>query len=230
MVVRSRLEFEGIECFVKDELTIQVDNFYSNAIGGLELQVKGEDFETAIIVLKELGHSVDGVKTKRQSVLEKLTENIPIINQLPLSFRVLVLLPIILVPLTLYLQKETQPSLDSLLINTNWCVHTITFDGISRSFNELPESAIYSPYQECEVQMRIDDKYHIFLPIEFPNQIKGHIHLRNDSLEIFGLDTLQDKYNHVYKVDVTESRLTLTSSKTRIWCTKSAMFNSWMLN
>src|SRR4051812_2015968 len=30
-VIRARLESEGIECFVKDELTAQVNPFYSNA-------------------------------------------------------------------------------------------------------------------------------------------------------------------------------------------------------
>ncbi len=31
-IIRSRLESEGITCFVKDELSVQVNPFYSNAI------------------------------------------------------------------------------------------------------------------------------------------------------------------------------------------------------
>lgn len=50
---RSKLESMGIECFVKDELTVQVHNFYSNAIGGIKLQVKEVDFEAAKDILEE---------------------------------------------------------------------------------------------------------------------------------------------------------------------------------
>lgn len=53
-VSRSRLEASGIECFVQDELTAQVNNFYSNAIGGVKLQVKEEDAEAAVQLLKKM--------------------------------------------------------------------------------------------------------------------------------------------------------------------------------
>lgn len=33
LVLRARLESENIECFVQDELTLQSNPFYSNAIG-----------------------------------------------------------------------------------------------------------------------------------------------------------------------------------------------------
>jgi DNA-directed RNA polymerase subunit RPC12/RpoP len=52
-VVRGRLEAEGITCFVQDELTVQVNPLYSNAIGGVKLQVKESDLNQAIEILKE---------------------------------------------------------------------------------------------------------------------------------------------------------------------------------
>lgn len=52
---KGKLESEGIEVFVKDELTVQVHNFYSNAIGGIRLQVPAEDFERAKTILLENG-------------------------------------------------------------------------------------------------------------------------------------------------------------------------------
>lgn len=33
-LAKGKLESEGIEVFLKDELTTQVNNFYSHAIGG----------------------------------------------------------------------------------------------------------------------------------------------------------------------------------------------------
>jgi hypothetical protein len=55
-VLRSRLESEGIECFVQDELITQINPFYSNAVGGVKLQVRKEDVERAMEILKEGGY------------------------------------------------------------------------------------------------------------------------------------------------------------------------------
>lgn len=58
-VIRGRLESEDITCFVKDELTVQVNPFYSNAIGGVKLQVKESDLNHAVKILKETGYIKD---------------------------------------------------------------------------------------------------------------------------------------------------------------------------
>ncbi|HEY0029110.1 MAG TPA: DUF2007 domain-containing protein [Bacteroidia bacterium] len=52
-IIRGRLKSEGIECFVKDELTVQVNPFYSNAIGGVKLQVRESDLERAEAIIQE---------------------------------------------------------------------------------------------------------------------------------------------------------------------------------
>lgn len=54
-VAKGRLESEGIECRVLDELTVQSYNFISNAIGGVKLQVSYADFESAQAILLEGG-------------------------------------------------------------------------------------------------------------------------------------------------------------------------------
>lgn len=50
-LLRTRLEAEGIRCFVADEHTISANWFYSNAIGGVKLQVQEADLDTARTVL-----------------------------------------------------------------------------------------------------------------------------------------------------------------------------------
>lgn len=62
-VIRTRLEYEGIETFVPDELTVQTNPLYSNAIGGLRLQVKQSDLPAALTILKELGQDVFSTTT-----------------------------------------------------------------------------------------------------------------------------------------------------------------------
>ncbi|MBN1291058.1 MAG: DUF2007 domain-containing protein [Candidatus Latescibacteria bacterium] len=46
-LAKTRLESEGIECFIRDENTINVNWLYSNAIGGVKLQVRQSDSEKA---------------------------------------------------------------------------------------------------------------------------------------------------------------------------------------
>lgn len=55
-MAKAFLESEGIKTFLKDELTVQVYNFYSNAIGGVKLQVKERDFENGLVILKKGGY------------------------------------------------------------------------------------------------------------------------------------------------------------------------------
>src|SRR5690242_18006536 len=58
-IIKGHLEAEGIECFLKDELTVQSMNFYSEAIGGVKLQVRSTDAERAILLLEEYGYICD---------------------------------------------------------------------------------------------------------------------------------------------------------------------------
>lgn len=52
-IVRSLLDSEGIETFVLDEVISQVNPFYSNAVGGIKLQVLDKDFQKARDLLIE---------------------------------------------------------------------------------------------------------------------------------------------------------------------------------
>lgn len=49
----TRLEEEGIECFLGDENTVSVQPFLSNAIGGVKLNIKESDAEQALLILKQ---------------------------------------------------------------------------------------------------------------------------------------------------------------------------------
>lgn len=50
-LLRTRLEDEGIRCFVADEHTVSANWFYSNAIGGMKLQVCEADLDEARDIL-----------------------------------------------------------------------------------------------------------------------------------------------------------------------------------
>jgi hypothetical protein len=54
------LENEGINCFLENEFTVNAHPFYSNAVGGIKLNVRPEHAENAIITLKEAGYINSG--------------------------------------------------------------------------------------------------------------------------------------------------------------------------
>jgi len=71
-IAKSFLESEGIEVLLKDELTAQVYNFYSNAIGGVKIMVKEVDYNRGIEALKAGGFiNIDNkVRDDRIEILE----------------------------------------------------------------------------------------------------------------------------------------------------------------
>jgi DNA-directed RNA polymerase subunit RPC12/RpoP len=52
-LLSSKLEAEGIECYTKDGNTISANPFYSNAIGGVKIQVRENDVEVANKIVKD---------------------------------------------------------------------------------------------------------------------------------------------------------------------------------
>lgn len=90
---RALLETHGIECFAKDELTAQVHNFYSQAIGGVKLQVREKDTAQARALLIESGY----IKEEKYELsgfwkgVARSTKKIPVIKDQALEIRFLAL-------------------------------------------------------------------------------------------------------------------------------------------
>ncbi|MGX7668805.1 DUF2007 domain-containing protein [Flavobacterium pedocola] len=60
LIYKGKLESEEIEVFMFDNYTVDTDPLMSNAIGGVKLFVKSEDFEKAEQILLAIGkYSVD---------------------------------------------------------------------------------------------------------------------------------------------------------------------------
>ena len=54
IVIKHRLEQEGIAYFFENEATLGIAPFYNNALGGIKLNVHPNDFEIVILILEEL--------------------------------------------------------------------------------------------------------------------------------------------------------------------------------
>ena len=51
-IMKSKLQSEGINCFLADEVTIGINPLYSPALGGIRVQVSSHDLELARQILK----------------------------------------------------------------------------------------------------------------------------------------------------------------------------------
>ena len=60
-IAKGYLESNGIETLLKDEMTVSVNNFYSNSIGGVKLLVKDSDYDNGIHLLKDSGYICDNL-------------------------------------------------------------------------------------------------------------------------------------------------------------------------
>ncbi|MFC1489976.1 putative signal transducing protein [Candidatus Latescibacterota bacterium] len=69
-VAKSRLEAEGIEAIIMDEHLIGANWFYSNALGGVKLQVKSTDVEKAIAILEEPPETIPEEILKKDKELQ----------------------------------------------------------------------------------------------------------------------------------------------------------------
>lgn len=92
-VLRILLEAEGIECLVMDELTAQVNPFYSNAIGGVKLQVKESDIPRTIEILKEGGYLKNEPIPQQESLakIDKASNWLPFLKDLRVELRLMII-------------------------------------------------------------------------------------------------------------------------------------------
>ena len=58
-IPKALLESEGILCYVKDEISMYIQPFFSTNGIGIKLQVNKEDVEDAIRILKGGGYTTD---------------------------------------------------------------------------------------------------------------------------------------------------------------------------
>ena len=75
-ICKTKLESEGIQCFIQDENLIAVNWLYSNAIGGVKLQVKESDVEN----VRKIFAGLDEVSLHNESESELRQQSCPKCN------------------------------------------------------------------------------------------------------------------------------------------------------
>ncbi|PXY03074.1 hypothetical protein DF185_03005 [Marinifilum breve] len=213
---KTKLESEGIKVYLKDELTVQVDNFISNAIGGVKLQVFESDLKRASEILMKAGF----IKTKNvefepyESNLSKLTSKIPLIGRLAFEVRMLVVLAILVIATLVPIVLLSLPSKIELITSETWYLNTIRYNGkhYKLQTNEL-QLVLSNGYSE---NIKFYENGTVRMPGFNTPSIEAKWKLENNKLIIFESDTLNYIYDGSYEMNVNSNSISLESKSTKI--------------
>ena len=114
-ILKGRLESEGIECFLRDELTVQVYNFYSNAIGGVKLQVRRSDASLVYRILDDIGMNglVENAPTNGfMEKFDRATRRLPLLNNVFPALRLVLVVTGFVLFLLLFVYYAVFPKID----------------------------------------------------------------------------------------------------------------------
>lgn len=219
-VIRARLEAEGIECNVRDELTAQVHNFYSNAIGGIKLQVSRQDAEKAIEILKENGYGALQ-ETSTSPFWKKVnsrTEGMPFIEQYTPEVRLILLIAPVVVLLAFVIYYVTIPTTGEYLTDNSWCLLYVSYNG-----EEYPPSTtgLQLSGNWCTDKIVFSEGGEVKLPGFNSPAIAGQWDFADDGVRLSKLDTFQFILEGEYTINRGINKMELISDRTTIHCTKS---------
>ena len=184
-LAKGKLESEGIEVFIKDELTAQVNNFYSNAIGGVKLLVKESDYNDAYKILIESGYILEKTDSpnKLWTRFDILTSKLPLIGKSAIELRLIILVALILLILIIPIFLLALPSTHEKLAGKRWCIEKIYYKGHELEPNSTGDR-ITIDNDNCTETMTFSENGMAFFPDVKSYDDIAHWEIRNDSLII----------------------------------------------
>lgn len=219
-VARGMLESEGIECRTQDEFTVQVHNLYSQAIGGIKLQVAMEQAELAKALLRKGGILHDAPDPKEGMAWLRFvawSDRVPVLRRLELPMaRAMVLLALILLVVLVPIALASRPTVAELLVEGEWCVDRISHEGQEW----VPNSTGFRMEMGCAESIDLFEGGSISLPgFDTPGHMASW---RYDGRYLWmeGADDLPKLFEGPFTVGVNERHLTLRSTGTVIHCTR----------
>ncbi len=223
-IIRTKLESEGIECFIKDELTVQSYSLYSNAIGGVKLQVLEEDVEGARGILMESGYLQEApVQIDLLTKADGKTSSIPFLKNLSITHRIIIITLIFVTLLTTLIYFIVRPSLSDQLTQKSWCVDRIDYNNKTigpktTGFIVTMTLTNRNGESECSERMTfLEMNNNLTLPGVNTSSASGRWEINNDGNIEISTGSLKNIYDGTYKVDLSKDILILKSKTTVIY-------------
>jgi len=203
-LAKVKLESEGIEVQITDEMTVQVHNFYSNAIGGVKLLVRETDLQKANQILIDSGYVKPQNQTDNKFLnwIDKFTINFPLIGKAIIEIRLIAFIMVILILIAIPIVLLLIPSKLEKLTENSWCVDKIFYKGQELIPNSLG-LRMDSQYDNCSETMNFRDNGIVTFPGIDSYGDRFRWELRNDSL-IISEWNINDNYKFGDNLEVTE--------------------------
>lgn len=183
-LAKTKLESEGIETIIQDELTAQVNNFYSNAIGGVKLLVKESDSNRAFEILKE-GRIIvldKDNEIENEEETNKKLKNAKVIYFISIF---LVLSAITIIPIAIL----SIPSDQEKLTMYKWCFNGMFYEDWEFTPSTLPSEELYIVFtDDCWETIIFKEDGTILLPGFESDKIKANWKVENKELTIWPLN------------------------------------------
>lgn len=194
-LAKGKLESEGIEVQIADEMTVQVHNFYSNAIGGVKLMVHEADFQRANQILVDSGYIKHEKSTENKFLnwIDKFTSRFPFIGKTILEIRLIAFFMTVLILIATPIALLSIPSKQEKLTENSWCVDKLYYKGQELTPNSLGIKVI-SDYNNCSERMSFDKDGTVDFPGINSYGVSALWKIRNDSLIIYPYPIENDYY------------------------------------
>lgn len=218
VVPRGLLEDAGIETHLKDELTVQVYNLYSNAVGGVKLQVRSADVEEARNILREAGYLVEGPLEENGIWLEldHVTRSIPLLGRIELlAARLLVLVTIVLIIVIVPVAISAQPTLAERITAHEWCVQRVQHNGNDMEVNSTD---VLVTFEDCPERITFSKNGEVVLPGLDTERQSASWSIQDGKLLLEELVAHEAVYGAPFLITVDNEFLTLRSGTTTIMC------------
>jgi hypothetical protein len=227
-IIQGRLESEGIETFLKDELTVQTYHFYSNAVGGIKLQVWENDVEQAIAILKDAGYNtnVQDALPQYWIKLEGWKNKLPLIRNASTFFFIMFTITVLCLAIIGMVYFWMKPTTKELLMQNAWCMDYIVYQEVEYQALTV-QDFILRIEQNCNEPIYFFDKGRVSLPGFSSPTIDGKWEAEHGYLKIYSLSAFQNIFQGTFKVEIEDRKLILTSDSAIIYADPIPnMFNS----
>lgn len=215
-LAKAKLQSEGIEVLILDELTAQVNNFFSSAIGGVKLQVRKEDAESAYEILKASGYIKEEKHSQNNFIrhLDRFSSRIPILGKTVFEFRLIVLIAFVILLIVFSIIFITNLTTEQKLIENTWCIDSVVYQG--QEYQPNTTGLVIRFNNGCNESVSFRKNGQVYFPGFNSGLIKANWKLENQNLFVFDSDTLDHVFNGKYKLNIRHNSLTMESEKTTI--------------
>ena len=226
-LIKSYLEAEGIAFNVKDELAIQADNFLSNAIGGVKLQVKPDDVERVKQIVIEFGFTPEQgfVPSRFWTKFDAVTSGFPLMNNWRIELRFFFLSAFLLMLVATSIYIISRPTLEEELLENRWCLNYIEHEGkkyIPRT-NNLSIIGLFN----CDENIWMRDRNRVVLPGFETSSVDAYWDLKDEKIVISDPSNLESVYAGEYEIEKSFDEMILTSENTILHCSKATSYGGY---